>query len=497
MVTSHEGAFESTGSHRDVETFDLCVVGAGIAGLNALYVAQEYLPKGARVALVDRNSQCGGMWGETYDYVRLHQPHPMFTVGDLKWNWSKPRNHLASRNEVLGHLNYCLDTIKRSLDLTEFYGVDAEACEEFMSGGTARARVTLRSFDGREAPRFIEAKQVIHAAGSDVPILEPLRISSSAVNSTTPQSLSEDKIINCPGPIYVVGGGKTGMDTVLEILNAGYDREIILVSGKGTIFGRRDLFFPDGVSRVWKGKMLLRAFSDISMRFDGTNQEEIFKYFRETYSISPQGKGENFAFALLSDQELSRIEFGLSEILFDYFEDVVDGPSGPELILRSGQRRFVEGGALFVNCTGHILRHERPDVSLLSPHGTILTISTRAAIHFLTSVSSYFLTHLLYSGKIKNAPIFVADMDEIFRKDRKLWQIAVATQSFLNTVALIDTLPFRVVDRCGLDLDRWHPLHRRLAAFLDIKIHKNKYIDHCKRTLNYVAASHNVKCHAL
>ena len=85
---------------QDTEEFDLVVIGAGIAGLNALNSAAEYLPRSAKALLVDQKDQAGGMWNVAYDYVRLHQPHPMFTVGDMKWGWSKPRDYLAARDEV-------------------------------------------------------------------------------------------------------------------------------------------------------------------------------------------------------------------------------------------------------------------------------------------------------------------------------------------------------------------------------------------------------------
>ena len=57
-----------------VANVDLCIVGAGVAGLNALAVATEYLDARARAALVDRRPDAGGMWNDTYSYVRLHQP---------------------------------------------------------------------------------------------------------------------------------------------------------------------------------------------------------------------------------------------------------------------------------------------------------------------------------------------------------------------------------------------------------------------------------------
>ena len=109
-------------THTDGAHFDLVVIGAGIAGLNALYAASQYLPTGAKALLLDQKPAAGGMWTEVYDYVRLHQPHPMFTVGDMKWNWRKPKDYLASRDEVQNHLQSCLKQMAQKLQLTEGFG---------------------------------------------------------------------------------------------------------------------------------------------------------------------------------------------------------------------------------------------------------------------------------------------------------------------------------------------------------------------------------------
>ena len=53
---------------------EACIVGAGITGLNALIVATKYLSRTDSVVLVDSRPRAGGMWVDTYDYVRLHQP---------------------------------------------------------------------------------------------------------------------------------------------------------------------------------------------------------------------------------------------------------------------------------------------------------------------------------------------------------------------------------------------------------------------------------------
>src|SRR3954451_16958316 len=94
-----------------VEHYDVIVLGAGIAGLNALVVASQYVGRKGRVLLVDRRSGPGGMWNTTYDYVRLHQPHAFFTVGDIRWPQRLRREHLATKTEVLEHLRHCLDVV--------------------------------------------------------------------------------------------------------------------------------------------------------------------------------------------------------------------------------------------------------------------------------------------------------------------------------------------------------------------------------------------------
>lgn len=54
-----------------VETCDVCIVGAGLAGLNALFVASQYLSRDQKVILVDRRGRAGGMWVDVLDRSQL------------------------------------------------------------------------------------------------------------------------------------------------------------------------------------------------------------------------------------------------------------------------------------------------------------------------------------------------------------------------------------------------------------------------------------------
>jgi hypothetical protein len=114
---------------------DLCILGAGIAGLNALFVASRYLSPSNRVVLVDRRAGVGGMWLSTYDYVRLHQPHPLFTAGNIPWTFGKERSHLATGAEVLSHLRHCFETLRAQVTVEERFGCEYQSHEEI--GGEA------------------------------------------------------------------------------------------------------------------------------------------------------------------------------------------------------------------------------------------------------------------------------------------------------------------------------------------------------------------------
>jgi len=473
---------------RATAPYDLCILGAGIAGLNALFVACEHLPATARVLLVDRNATCGGMWTQTYPYVRLHQPHAMFTVGDLPWGWTRPAGYLATGAEVAAHLSDCLARLRDKLALTEMYGQTCVDIAEITTPDGPMAELRLQAVDG--GGETIRALRLIDARGFDVPQIAALNLSSDQVVSATPRTMDSEG----DAPVYIVGGGKTGMDTAHSLISRGSGRSVTMLTGRGTIFANRDKTLPTGAARYWRGHLVLPAFRELAMLFDGTNADAVFAHYRDKYAISPTGGGDQFMFGILSEAESETIADGVDAFIGDYLVDVVDGAAGSEMVLRSGARHAVPPGSIFVNCTGHVLRHDRAYEPYLSPKGTTLRITSRSAVNFLSSVAGYFLTHLFLTDRLRDAPLYELDMDALRQIDRKLLHITAVTHTYLNTLVLIDMLPFQVLDRCALDLDRWFPMHRRLAALIDVKMNGRRYAAHCRDALDRVRVDHAVIC---
>ncbi|MGR8950245.1 MAG: potassium transporter, partial [Gammaproteobacteria bacterium] len=186
---------------KQVETCDLCVIGAGVAGLNALAVARDYLPKSARVILVDRRAHEGGMWLDTYDYVRLHQPHRMFTAGNIPWRKHRAPEYLADKIEVLAHLSDCLSDCRNSYQLDTYFGNEFVSLREEESEQQWSAILHLRDIVNGEE-RLIKAARCVKAFGFRVPTNPALPFESNHVNSITPHgdSLVSDEYAASDAP---------------------------------------------------------------------------------------------------------------------------------------------------------------------------------------------------------------------------------------------------------------------------------------------------------
>jgi thioredoxin reductase len=476
--------------------YDLAVVGAGIAGLNALYAAVQYLPRNARVLLIDQKAGAGGMWNTAYDYVRLHQPHPMFTVGDLKWAWNKPRAYLAKRDEVRDHLASSTEAVAKAVDLTTLFGHTVDSCEEVETSRGTRARLAVYPNGQPEKVFTVEAARAIYASGLNYQLAEPLTLSSENVVSIIPQNLLATLAAHPNAPVCVVGGGKTGMDSVLAALGADPGRKVTLINGRGTNFLNRTKYIPTGMKRWTSGSLVSRLFRDLALSFDGDNEDHTIQHFRAQHSTEPNGTNGVFLYGLQSEEEHARVTNGLAKTHSDYLVDVTDTASGVTMSFRSGATETVEAGTIFVNCTGSFFRGDElgEPQTVLSPNGAVLRIVARDGFHFLTSVAGFFATHLLYRDALRGKGFYTLDHEGLFRKNRNAWIGASAAQAYMNQVIAVQTLPMMLLDRCGLDLDRWYPLPRRLRGLLQMKSSAERDIAHCRKVLDRVAERFEVHC---
>ena len=80
-----------------------------------------------------------------------------------------------------------------------------------------------------------------------------LEISSARVQSVSPDycDVRSGDMRDSDTPVWVIGGGKTAMDTAHTLITHYPGREVNLVAGRGTFFTTRDRLFATGSRRWW------------------------------------------------------------------------------------------------------------------------------------------------------------------------------------------------------------------------------------------------------
>ncbi|OBH51906.1 FAD-dependent oxidoreductase [Mycobacterium sp. E2479] len=474
-----------------VETCDVCIVGAGVAGLNALFAASRYLSPDNKVILIDRRARVGGMWVDVYPYVRLHQPHPMFTAGNIAWTIGKDRAYLATKGEVLDHFQHCMDVIRERVRVDEYFGWDFESGDE--TNGIVR--VTARAADGRTLA--VEAKRLIKAYGLGITPNEPLDISSTRIHSVSPDycDVRAGDISESDAPVWIIGGGKTAMDTAHVLITAYPGREVNLVAGRGTFFSNRDSLFPCGTGRWWKGTPPAAVATRLSRRYDGTNESDVQGWYRGTHGTFLTPQADNFVLGVLSEAENRTISAGLNDVVMDYFADAVDHNDTTELVFRSGSTKTIQPGSWVVNCTGYVkFPVETAYEPYVSPGGAIVSINVQSAVLHLPAFMGYFLGHLLLLDKLSDVPLYEIDWKKLRQKAPVAFPYVLFALVQHNLSLIYDNVPRRVFEENNLDFDKWYPLPRRLPGLARFVLTHRRERERQRRVLDTVRERFDIRC---
>jgi hypothetical protein len=432
------------------------------------------------------------MWVDTYPYVRLHQPHPMFTAGNIKWTLGKDPGYLATKSEVLEHFEHCVGVIKEQVRVDEYFGWDFQSHDEV--DGTVR--VTCTSSDGEVL--VVETEKLIKAYGLRVTPNDPLHLSSANVHSVSPDfcDVRSGDIRASDAPVWIIGGGKTAMDTAHALITNCPGREVNLVAGRGTFFSTRDILFAEGIRRWYRGTLGATLAKQIARKFDGTNEVEVREWFRSTYGTYVTPHADNYVAGLLSESESKTISAGLNDVVMDYLVDAADHDGTPELTFRSGSRRTITPGSWIVNCTGYlgIDGDPPPYEPYVSASGAVISIQPRSATLHLPAFMGYYLTHLLFTDKIRDVPLYEVDWYELRQKSSVAFAYVLFTLAGHNLSLIYDNVPARVFSENALDFDAWYPLTRRLPSTARFMLTHRRERERSAHVLDTVRERFDIRC---
>jgi hypothetical protein len=204
------------------QQFDYLIVGAGAMGMafaDSLLSASD-----ATIAIVDRYGKPGGHWTRAYPHVRLHQPSAFYGVNSRKLGsgqkdtrgGNKGLYELASGAEVAAYFDQVMQQQFLPSGRVSYFPMS-----DYAEGSQIVSRVSGTS-------QTVSAKTVVDATYSQVvvPSMRPPAFDVAAgVTCLPPNALTT---LDSPADRYVViGAGKTGIDAVLWLLDAGASADSI------------------------------------------------------------------------------------------------------------------------------------------------------------------------------------------------------------------------------------------------------------------------------
>ncbi len=311
-----------------IDNCALVIVGAGYAGVCALNTAVKYLKQGDRVAIVDRGRKWGGQWVDQYDFVRLHQPFPIFTAGERAWaiEGTKPQHHLASKNEILTHFQDIVAAAleESGVELIPLFGhsYTGHTIENGRVRLTAEREPTLERKGGLPTSPSVTvtADRLIKASGFDIKMKQPLPCATTRVVSLTPADVLKPtwnaamRTVWRDKPIYIIGSGKTAMDCVYHLskgdVSGIYRDRLFCISGRGMLFANREMLFPKDwfAKNVYGNWSVIDYFLEMLEMYDGTNAHQVLEHMHaKGFFISAIPGAEAWSLGIAAVEEVEAI----------------------------------------------------------------------------------------------------------------------------------------------------------------------------------------------
>ena len=203
---------------------DYLVIGAGAASLAFIDTLITELPS-VKIILVDKNSVPGGHWQHAYDYVHLHQPSVIYGLASkqLEGSWIKlilkltlPWKHRASKKEIV---KYYGDFVKEKIAAKNLIYYP-NCVYDFEKGYSFSSLDETFSYEVKVREKVVNGVLGECVVPSQNPVKFPV---DDGVIVMTPNELykayNDSKLQKWNKKYVVMGGGKTGMDAIVYLLN--------------------------------------------------------------------------------------------------------------------------------------------------------------------------------------------------------------------------------------------------------------------------------------
>lgn len=219
---------------QDIEA-DYVIIGAGASGMAFADVVLS--ESDASIIIIDKEHKPGGHWNHAYSFVTLHQPSSFYGVPSKELSrglkdqsgLNKGFLQLASGDEIKAYYDDLMREVFLPSGRVQYFPM-----HEYLENGQARSLLTGETFEVICKRKMIDSTYF----QTSVPATHtPVYDVNEGVNLIPPNALPN--LSQPPEGITIVGGGKTGIDTCIWLLQHGIKPENI------TWIMPRDAWFLD------------------------------------------------------------------------------------------------------------------------------------------------------------------------------------------------------------------------------------------------------------
>ncbi|MEP4053200.1 MAG: NAD(P)/FAD-dependent oxidoreductase [Litorimonas sp.] len=286
-----------------IET-DYLVIGSGAVGMAFVDTLLDEMP-GVDIVMVDRFAKPGGHWNSAYPFVTLHQPSAFYGVN------SRELSH-GLRDET--GLNKGLGDLATGAEILAYF--EAVMRQKFLTSG----RVRFFPLSDYKGDGVFENKLSGHETKATAKkIVDCTHLNTTVPSTHTPNfSIAEDVrfmplndlplITDAPKGFTVVGGGKTGIDAILWLLENDVPPKNIrwIKSRDAWLINRKNTqpfpeFFEDTIGNQAN---MFEAIAGASSKSDMFDRLEACGYFLR---LDPTVRPTMFHGATISEPELKEL----------------------------------------------------------------------------------------------------------------------------------------------------------------------------------------------
>lgn len=258
---------------------DYLIVGSGAVGM--AFADTLLTETDANIMIVDRHHKPGGHWNEAYPFVTLHQPSSFYGVSSRELS-------KGTKDEV--GLNKGLNELATGSEVSAYF--DDIMREQFLPSG----RVTYFPMCEYEGSGKFESKLSgqQHEVSVNCKTIDATYLNTTVPLSHTPNFLLDEgvsfmplnhlpNIKTPPAGYVVVGGGKTGIDAILFLLEKHVNPDDItwIVSRDAWLIDRKNTqpteeFFIDSIGNQANQAEAIASSSSIDDMFSRLEKAGVF-----------------------------------------------------------------------------------------------------------------------------------------------------------------------------------------------------------------------------